>query len=425
MTTYRRRTLDSVLDTYQPQLPAVELYGARGVGKTATAAQRAASSLRLDRSADAERLRADPSLLTALPAPVLVDEWSRVPESWDLVRRAVDDGAPAGRYLLTGSADVPKGVIVHSGAGRIARFRMRPLSLAERAIEQPTVSLSRLLAGEGSASGQTDVGLADYVQEIVGSGFPGIRSRPAVARTVLLDSYLDEVVTKEFPEQGYAVRRPQVLRDWLGAYAAATATTASYNRIMEASTPGVAPKPSKGATSAYRDALASLWLLDPVPAWLPTHNRLERAAQTPKHFLADPALACRLLHVGERQLLAGDQGARGTELREGTLLGALFEHLSALSVLVYAQAARADVHHLRTHSGDHEIDLIVTSDGGGVFGIEVKLTQAPDDRDVRHLVWLRDRIGSDCLGGMVLTTGTHAYARRDGILVVPLALLGP
>jgi len=425
MATYTRRILDDVLDMYQPHLAAIELYGAKGVGKTLTASQRVASTLRLDTVADAERLHADPSLLTSLPGPVLVDEWSRVPGSWDLVRRAVDDGAPPGRFLLTGSATVPKGVHVHSGAGRIVRFRMRPMSMAERAVEQPTVSLADVVSGDADFAGRTDCKLPDYVREIVASGLPGVRQYPDPIRRQLLDSYLEELVGHEFAEQGYPVRKPRVLKAWLASYAAATGTTASYNRLMEASTPGETDKPSKSATMAYRDALWGLWMLDTLDAWLPTRNRLERLAQTPKHFLADPALACRLLSMSERQLLEGYQGDHGADLREGTLLGALFEHLAVLSVRVYAQVLDAEVFHLRTYRGEHEIDMILQSDEGGVLAIEVKLSQSVEDKDVRHILWLKEQIGSDFLGGFVVTTGEYAYQRQDGIGVVPLALLGP
>ena len=424
MAKYVARALDVTLDTYQPLLAALELYGAKGVGKTETASQRAVSTLRLDVTADAELLRADPQILAELPGPVLIDEWSRLPESWDMVRRAVDDGAPAGRFILTGSATVPKGATVHSGAGRIVRLQMRPLSLAEREIEQPTVSLAELLSGQPDIKGRTGIRLPDYVREIVGSGFPGIRPQPAPVRRLLLDSYVDNLVSREFSEQGYPVRKPQVLKAWLAAYAAATASTTSYSRILEASTAGESSKPSKTTTTIYRDVLAGLWVLDPLPAWLPTRNRLERLAQAPKHFLADPALACRLLNLNEHQLLQGDQGNKGENLREGTLLGALFEHLSVLSVRVYAQANDAEAFHFRTQNGTHEIDIVLQSQDDRILPIEVKLAQTVRDEDVRHILWLKETLGPDCLDGVVLTTGEYAYRRPDGIAVVPLALLG-
>ena len=421
MPDYTRRILDDLLDALLPELPAIEVHGAKGVGKTATARRRAASVLELDDPAARELVAADRAHLTRLPAPVLLDEWQRMPEVWDIVRRHVDAGAERGRYLLTGSA-APVGAAIHSGAGRIVGVRLRPLSLAERGIETPTVSLAALLGGATDVGGTTEVALPTYIEEIVGSGFPGIRTGTPAVRTRRLDAYLDAVVQREFPEQGLAVRRPQVLRNWLRAFAAGTSTTASYNAILAAATPGESDKPAKTTTIAYRDVLESLWLLDEVEAWLPAGNHFTRLGQAPKHHLADPALAARLLGVDSAALAAGAQGP-SSDLRRGALLGALFEHLVTLSVRTYA--TDATVNHLRTRDGDHEVDLIVRRPDGRVLAIEVKLAAYVTDDDVRHLSWLRARVGDDLVGAVVVTTGREAYRRQDGVVVVPAALLGP
>jgi predicted AAA+ superfamily ATPase len=115
---YQRRVVDDELDEILPSLPAVALEGPKGVGKTRTALQRANTVHRLDDPAELAVARADPHRLLEGTPPVLIDEWQRLPEIWDLVRRAVDDGAPPGSFLLTGSA-VPDRPRTHSGAGRI------------------------------------------------------------------------------------------------------------------------------------------------------------------------------------------------------------------------------------------------------------------------------------------------------------------
>jgi hypothetical protein len=167
-----------------------------------------------------------------------------------------------------------------------------------------------------------------------------------------------------------------------------------------------------------------LWLLDAVPGWSPHRNTFTRLGTTPKHHLADPALAARLLGADVPALL--DDSVPGTAVpRRGPLLGALFESLVTLSIRTYAQAAEATVHHLRTRDGDHEVDLIVQRADHRVVAFEVKLAATVDDRDTAHLRWLRGRLGDDLLDAAVLTTGTHAYRRRDGIAVIPAALLGP
>jgi len=145
------------------------------------------------------------------------------------VRRAVDAGSPAGHFIIAGSS-APRGAVVHSGAGRIVPLRMRPLSMAERDVDTPTVSLAALLDGNSDIGGATSLRLTDYVEEITASGFPAIRGLPPRARRAELDAYLDNVVQREFPEQGYPIRRPTALRAWLAYYAAATSTTTAYSK---------------------------------------------------------------------------------------------------------------------------------------------------------------------------------------------------
>ncbi len=421
---YLRRIIDDEIDELFSALPALSIEGPKAVGKTETALQRAYTVRRLDDPRQASVLRVDPTRVTAGDPPVLIDEWQRVPATWDAVRRAVDADASPGRFLITGSASLDSPP-THSGAGPIVRLRLRPMSLVERRVAPPSVSLRGLLAGGGpDFHGETAVGLVEYAEEIVASGFPAIRPLPARARRAQLDGYLARVVDKDFEELGHQVRRPDTLRRWITAYGAATSTTASLESIRDAATGGEADKPARSTVIQYRDALERLWLLDPVPAWIPSRNYFSRLAHPDKHHLADPALAAALLGIDAGRLLEGHEGTVALP-RAGTLLGHLFESLVTQSVRVYAQAAEAEVRHLRTKGGRHEIDLIVERRDGRVLALEVKLTGTVTDDDVKHLRWAKERIGNDLLDAIVVTAGPAAYRRRDGIGVVPAALLGP
>ena len=420
---YFRRTVDDELDELLPGLAAIALDGAKGVGKTETAERRASGFFRLDSAARRQGLEADPEAVLRSARPTLIDEWQLVPEVWDVVRRQVDRDPTPGQFLLTGSASPRPGTTAHSGAGRIVRLRMRPMTLAERGFAPTTVSLRQLLSGtRPTIEGESSKGLSDYVDEILRSGFPGIRNLEPRARRAQLDGYLRGVVDRDVPENGLAVRKPEVLLGWLRAYAAASATTASYNAILDAATPGESDKPAKTTGIAYRDVLTQLWLLDSVPGWVPSRNLLIRLQQAPKHHLADPALAARLVGATENSLLEGAGSTIGPQ--KGSQLGHLFESLATLCVRVPAQAAEASVGHLRTRNGNHESDIVVARDDGKVVAFEVKLSATVNDRDVRHLLWLQELLGPDLLDAAVLTTGPAAYRRKDGVAVIPLALLG-
>jgi uncharacterized protein len=419
---YSRRIVDDDLDELFSGLPALVLEGPKGVGKTETASQRARSIEKLDVESVRVLFAADPSRLARLAPPILLDEWQRFPEVWDLVRREVDcDPSPA-RFLMTGSA-TPSERPTHSGAGRIVRVRLRPLSLVERNLTKPTVSLNDLLENSNTPiSGTSSVDIVQYAEEIVRSGFPGLRAFEGRQLRAQLDGYLARIVDSELAENGVIVRRPDALRSWLTAYAGATATDCSYNSILDAATPGESAKPSAVTTTRFRDALMRLWLLDPVPGWIPAGNELGRLASAPKHHLADPALACRLLGVSSEALLSSDTSNNRSN---GPLLGAMFESLVALCLRVYASRSDASVFHFRTKNGDREVDFVIEGHDRKIVGVEVKLTPTPTDSDVRHLLWLRDRLGDRVKNLCVITTGTEAYRRSDGIAVIPAALLGP
>lgn len=421
---YQRRIVDSILDELFPHLAAIALEGAKGVGKTATASQRATTILSLNRPTQRAIIEADLDYITQVPPPVLIDEWQLEPTVWDRVRIAVDEDRTGGQFLLAGSAGVAPGVRIHSGAGRIVSLTMRPLSLAERGLADPTVSLSGLLSGSRPRiGGQSSVGLSTYTDEILRSGFPGLRDLPARARQAQLDSYLVRIVEKELPENGVTVRRPQSLRAWLTAYGAATSTDTAYSNILDAATAGEDDKPSRITVDTYREHLSRVFVLDPIPAWTPVFNPLKRLTRSPKHHLVDPALAARLMGVGKAGLLQGEGQRVAT--RTGTWLGALFESLASQSVRIYAEAASARVGHLRTKATDREIDLIVEGEDHKVVAVEVKLSESVGDKDVRHLHWLREQIGERLADQVIITTGDYAYRRPDGVAVVPLALLGP
>jgi predicted AAA+ superfamily ATPase len=391
------------------------------VGKTATALRRARTVHELDEEPQRAVAAADLDRVVGGEPPVLIDEWQRLPAVWDKVRRAVDrDGTP-GRFLLTGSAS-PEGGGSHSGAGRIVDLRMRPMSLAERLPDVASVSLAGLLAGtQGDITGRTEFALDDYVDEILRSGFPGIRGLPERAREAQLATYVSRVVDRDFPELR-PVRNPARLRSWMAAYASATATTTSFEKLRTAATAGERTPPAKTTVIPYVDVLKRLFILDPLPGWRPRAH-LRELGEAPKHHLADPALAAALVNVTRDALLAGEAPG-AIKPNDGTFLGALFESLVTLSVRVYSQAAQASVHHFRMHRGEHEVDLVVEGKNGKVLAVEVKLAATPPSDAVRQLDWFASKFGDDVVDRIIITTGRDAYRRPDGIAVVPAALLG-
>lgn len=418
---YRRRIVDSELDYLLVELPAILLDGPKAVGKTETAKRRALTVVRLNRERELQLADAQLDSLLLKPSPVLFDEWQRLPQVWEAVKDSVDADKTPARFLLTGSAPMNG---THSGAGRIPSVRMRPLTLPERLLCTPTVSLNSLLTGaKPDVTGESHFTLEDYTDFILRSGFPGFQDLSMRTLNKQLDTYLERLVNVDMKDAGVVIRQPETLMRWLRAYAATVATTTSWDKLRDAATVGELEKPGKGTTSRYTEALFRLRILDEIPPWLPGDNHLSRLGQSPKRFLADPALAARLVGVPRDRLLEGE----GPTARPagGIYLGALFESLVALSLSVFCDANAVPLKHLRTWSGDHEVDFIVVGPGGKVVAIEAKLGNTVRSEHVEHLTWLQHKLGNKLLDAVVVNTGRDAYRRKDGIAVVPLGLLGP
>lgn len=416
---YKKRIVDDVLDSLMPQLPAILLDGPKAVGKTSTATQWARTIKRLDRSDERSLAAANPDWITQGEKPILLDEWQRSPDVWGEIKSAVDRDFTGGQYLLTGSLPSTE---THSGAGRITAVRMRPLSIAERTIEQPTVSLKKLLDGSANIEGETSTGINDYTREMTVSGFPAIRTLSGRALRVALDGYIDRIIDADIREVGLSIRKPASLRSWITAYAAATGTTASWETIRDAANSGSHEPPAKTTVIPYRDALTRLRVLDELPAWTPSHNPFTKVSLTAKHFLADPALALRLMNYDSETIQTAS--GFGKAKFDSPLIGRMFEALAVQSVQTYVQAAFASVSHFRDMNGRHEIDMIIEREDGKVLAVEVKLSATPDPADGKHLKWLKSEIKEQLIDLVVIYAGKYAYRQND-IAYVPLALLGP
>ena len=401
-----------------PQLPAILLDGPKAVGKTSTATQRAKTIKRLDRPDERTLAAVNPDWITQGEIPILLDEWQRTPDVWGEIKSAVDRDFSGGQYLLTGSLPSAE---THSGAGRITAIRMRPLSIAEREIERPTVSLGRLLDGSANIEGETAIGINDYAKELMKSGFPAIRTLTGRALRVALDGYIERIIDADVKEVGLSIRKPASLKSWITAYAAATATTASWETIRDAANSGSNEPPAKSTVIPYRDALTRLRILDELPAWTPSQNRFAKASLAAKHFLADPALALRLMNFDSESIQTASHF--GKAKYDSPLIGRMFEALAVQSVQTYAQASSASMAHLRESNGRHAIDMIIEREDGRVLAIEVKLSSTPDPSDGKHLKWLKSEIGEQLIDSVVIYAGKFAF-RNEGIAYVPLALLG-
>ena len=429
MKKYYDRLIEPYLKNLMKEFPAIAIDGLKGVGKTVSTKRIAATVFELDKPNDFDLITNIPDVLISQSPPMLIDEWQRIPSVWDFVRRAVDDGAKPGTFLLTGSISSAD-TNIHSGAARIIRRKMYPLSLAERGIEKPTVSIAELFSVaepfKADISGKTDVSSRDYIYEISASGLPAFRNFAPDSRKIAFESFFASILFHDFRKQGIKLRQPETLLRWLRAYAATVSTDAGYSEILDASTAGEGNKPAAKTTIVYREALENLWLLDELMPWIEGESFFSGLKRSPKHYLADPAFAVYLLGLDER-ILSGGNGwmsrAERFDEKYGSIIGRLFEALVHLCLSTYASVNNSKLFFAKTYKGDHEVDFVLQKDSK-IIACEVKFSPIADISDGKHLRWFIDKVGGDCLDAMIITTGGIAYRRKDGIAVVPAALLG-
>ncbi len=414
---YYPRVVDRELRQRLTSAGAVLIEGPKACGKTETARQIARSEVRFDVDASARALAsASPETLFAQETPILFDEWQMVPELWNLVRREVDYRSPQrGQFLLTGSATPSDNPRRHSGAGRIATLRMRPMSLFETGHSTGAVSLQKLFDGETPASLEVAMKLPQLIERIVIGGWPTLLDADARDAQRWLRDYLTNLV--EVDVQSLDGRRhPANVRRLLSALGRNVGTQVSVQSL--ARDVGGADGPiDRQTVDSYLKTLNRLMVIEDVPAWSPHMRSSTPLRKAATRFMVDPSLGVAALGVGADQLLQ-DLNATGYH----------FEALVVRDLRVYAQSLDGELSHWRDNNG-HEVDIIVTLADGRWGAIEVKLSPGSVDEAAASLLRFADKVDTRRIGPPaflgVITTRTAAYRRHDGVLVMPIACLGP
>ena len=331
----------------------------------------------------------------------------------------MDDAQAPGQFLLTGSATPADDVTRHSGAGRILRLRMRPMSLAESGHSTRRVSLSGILGGAPISGDRSPMTVPHIAERISIGGWPALQDLSAPDAQKLLRSYLDDVarVDVKLLEESGRSRDPARLRRLIAAYARHVATSASMSTIAADTASPQSKDVNRDTAAEYVDLLARLMVVEEQPSWAPHLRSRATVRQAPIRHFVDPSLAVAAMGASADRLLA-----------DPNTLGLLFESMAIRDLRIYAQALDGDVLHYRDSTGA-EADAIVHLRDGRWAIIEVKLADSRVDAAAQALNALVARIDTDKVGKpvarIIVTGGQYAYTRPDGVIVVPLACLGP
>lgn len=416
---YRPRVVDREVSEILQASPAVLLDGPRASGKTWTGKRFARSEALLDTLPGA-RLAAsvDPAGLLDGAVPRLLDEWQQVPGIWNPMRRACDDRAQMGQFILTGSANPPDEITRHSGAGRVARVRMRPMSLFESGESDGSVSLAEMLDGAPCRPNRPGGAIADMVDLVCRGGWPRIASATPAAAQRYLRNYLDDISRTDIASVDDVKRDPIGVRRVLASIGRNSATKASYATIANDASGDrevpLHPRTAKG----YLRALERLFVIEDLPAWLPhLRSRIALRTSPTRHFVC-PSLAVAALRANSVRLRADLE-----------FFGLLFESLVVRDLRVYSQLDGCHLSHYRDEYG-LEADVILERADGEWAAFEIKLgSDGGVAEAVESLRSLRERVDTAKMGSpvklAVITATGVGTELPDGIAVIPVTTLGP
>lgn len=423
---YMPRVADAQIERYLKAFGAVEIAGTKWCGKTWSALMQGASVSYVDENLDLAR--ADPSMMLIGDRPHVIDEWQRVPAIWDCVRHEVDRArGTRGAFILTGSSTPAtrqgEQGPAHSGAGRIGRVRMSPMSLFESGESTGQVSLEGLFAGEFTpcVAERDTVGL---VEAACRGGWPEAVDMEVDAAQLIAREYVTSALGVSIPALGLD---PDIARRLASSLARNLGQAATYKTIINDMF-GAEENPlsviDEGRVRAYLDALKGMYIVEEVPGWAPPARDRKRFATKPKRYLADPSLACALLGMSPAALLADWQ-----------TFGLVFENMAVRDLSVYARALDllddVPVRYYRDDSGV-EADAIVQLADGRWAAFEFKVSEDKVEKGVASLERMRRKVCENPRSQtrppefMAVITGVGEYAHEvaEGIVVVPLRLLG-
>ncbi len=417
---YIPRLIDETVERYLTTIGAVCIEGPKWCGKTWTSSYHCSSEIMIGDPANNFQNRAlaemSPALVLEGETPRLIDEWQEVPSLWDAVRYTVDQRGKKGQFILTGSATPKRKGVLHSGAGRIGKLRMRPMSLFESGDSSGKVSLQELCDGRLTPVITGEVDLHTLARLTVRGGWPGNLDTGEKDISLLPNEYLNAVIDDDVNRVDGIKRDSRKVRLLLRSLARNESTTAT-NRTLKNDIKEIDDEDIDVETVAtYLDIFARLFLTDNQAPFATKLRSSVRVKQAEKRHFCDPSLACALLRATPERLIGNLE-----------TFGFLFEALCERDLKIYAESFDAQLYHYQDYAGN-KMDAVIELQDGGWCGLEIKLGANKIEEAASNLIRIRDQIAED--GGkaplaliVICGLSNAAYQRPDGVFVVPLTAL--
>jgi predicted AAA+ superfamily ATPase len=418
---YKPRIIDKQVEEYLQTFGAICIEGPKWCGKTWTSSYHANSKFFLaDPSGNFQNRKLaeiDPNTVLEGAAPRLIDEWQEYPPLWDAVRYKVDQSAQKGQFILTGSATPNHKGILHSGAGRIAKLRMRTMSLYESGDSSGQISLEALCNGTLTPAMTGEVDLKNLINLIIRGGWPGSLDLPLKQAALLPQQYLQAVIDDDVYRIDEVKRNTQKMRLLLMSLARNESTTAT-NALLKAD---IKEKDAQdidaNTVTSYLDIFKRLFLTDNQSPFASNVRSSVRVRQAEKRHFADPSLACALLKLTPEALL-----------NDLETLGFMFEALCERDLRIYAESFGGTLYHYQDYK-NREIDAVIELPDGKWAAFEIKLGANQIDQAAANLKQIQREFEEDkkAVPPSVLCVlcglSNAAYQRPDGVFVIPITAL--
>lgn len=422
MVAYKPRIADKLLARKMAGKGAVLIEGPKWCGKTTTAKQQAKSMLNLG---DSNVLRQSLQMMDLSPitllegdTPRLIDEWQTIPPLWDTIRSEVDRRGDFSQFILTGSSVLPDAEsTIHSGTGRFARIKMRPMSLLESGESTGSVSLTKLFEGEPLKPQVNQKGLEDIAYYTCRGGWPqATLLEGEIALDQALD-YFDSVVERDIQRVDGVKRNADRARLLLRSYARHISQQVSYATIKADMLSNDSQTLDEDTVADYIKALKRLFVIEDLEAWNP-NIRSKAAIRTSdtRHFV-DPSIGTAALGLGPKDLM--------NDLES---FGLFFEDLAVRDLRIFADVLDGRLYHYRDSSG-LECDTVLHRRNGTYALIEIKLggekaiEEAADSMKQLAETIDHTRMPQPAFLMVLTAVGPYAYRRPDGVFVVPITCL--
>lgn len=428
MKEYLRRIVDKELQLRLEAFGATLIVGPKWCGKTTTAEEQAKSILKMQdpdmREGYLATANAKPSLLLKGENPRLIDEWQEAPVLWDAVRTAVDQRQEEGLFILTGSTSVDEKQIHHTGTGRISRLKMYTMSLFESEESNGRISLKELFDNQNmDIDGiSSEMRIDDLIFAACRGGWPSsLRKKSDAAKLIVARDYLRNVYESDVSTVDGVRRNPTLAETVLKSYARNVSTLAKKSIIFKdiaANSESV----SAPTLDSYLNALERLFVIEDIEAWCPAIRSATTIRAGKKRGFVDPSMAVAALGLTPEYLE-----------KDLKTFGFIFECMCIRDLKIYSQALNGKVSYYHDRY-DLEADAVLHIADGRYALIEFKLGSAEIDEGAKHLLKIRELVRAynkaekqvplrepDLL--MVITGGSMAYTREDGVKVIPIACL--